>query len=220
MIHLMLCTGVEIAQKLCGYIPPSQASVMNRIAERYRSAEVLMLCPTEYCDSRSIPSVRESPYVTYPLSRHRPSFFTVASCCCPQGTSEHWGQTLILQFVSCGLASVLFRAKSPETGWLQPLVDFLSIWWDNDLSPFVSYPTTSPWVFSLENVAAVLKRKPVIWDNIHANDYTKTGCFLGPFSGRSSDLLSGWFLRAVFPFIRAVLPGLLPRPPVQRREVC
>lgn len=30
----------------------------------------------------------------------------------------------------------------------------------------------------------VLRRKPVIWDNIHANDYDQARVFLGPYSGR------------------------------------
>ena len=34
----------------------------------------------------------------------------------------------------------------------------------------------------------VLKRKPVIWDNIHANDYDQRRIFLGPFKGISLDL--------------------------------
>ncbi len=33
-------------------------------------------------------------------------------------------------------------------------------------------------------VANVLKRKPVIWDNIHANDYDQRRLFLGPYDGR------------------------------------
>ena len=33
-------------------------------------------------------------------------------------------------------------------------------------------------------VANVLKRKPIIWDNIHANDYDQRRLFLGPYDGR------------------------------------
>ena len=33
-----------------------------------------------------------------------------------------------------------------------------------------------------------LQRKPVIWDNLHANDYDMTRVFLGPYSGRSLEL--------------------------------
>uniref|UniRef100_A0A8R1TVP1 protein O-GlcNAcase n=1 Tax=Onchocerca volvulus TaxID=6282 RepID=A0A8R1TVP1_ONCVO len=36
----------------------------------------------------------------------------------------------------------------------------------------------------IRRVAAVLQRKPVIWDNLHANDYDPKRIFLGPFAGR------------------------------------
>ena len=33
-----------------------------------------------------------------------------------------------------------------------------------------------------------IQRKPIIWDNLHANDYDMTRVFLGPYSGRSLEL--------------------------------
>lgn len=36
-------------------------------------------------------------------------------------------------------------------------------------------------VESIEEVSTVLKRPPVIWDNIHANDYDPQRLFLGPY---------------------------------------
>eukprot|EP00094_Tigriopus_californicus_P009303 TCALIF_08969-PA protein Name:"Similar to SFXN2 Sideroflexin-2 (Homo sapiens)" AED:0.07 eAED:0.07 QI:8/0.66/0.57/1/0.83/0.71/7/214/1069 len=42
----------------------------------------------------------------------------------------------------------------------------------------------------------VLKRKPLIWDNLHANDYDKQRMFLGPFSGRDPQII---------PHVRGVL---------------
>ena len=54
---------------------------------------------------------------------------------------------------------------------------------------------TGPEVVSLEipvdsivNLQKVIKRKPVIWDNIHANDYDLHRMFVGPFSGRPVEL--------------------------------
>lgn len=38
---------------------------------------------------------------------------------------------------------------------------------------------------SLEHVNLVIRRKCVIWDNIHANDYDPRRVFLGPYFGRS-----------------------------------
>lgn len=45
-------------------------------------------------------------------------------------------------------------------------------------------------VESIKEVTDVIKRPPVIWDNLHANDYDQRRLFLGPYSGRSPALLS------------------------------
>lgn len=44
-------------------------------------------------------------------------------------------------------------------------------------------------VESIEEVSKILKRYPVIWDNIHANDYDQKRLFLGPYKGRSTELI-------------------------------
>ncbi|XP_049956889.1 protein O-GlcNAcase [Schistocerca serialis cubense] len=44
-------------------------------------------------------------------------------------------------------------------------------------------------VESIEEITDVLRRPPVIWDNLHANDYDQKRVFLGPYSGRSPDLI-------------------------------
>jgi hypothetical protein len=41
---------------------------------------------------------------------------------------------------------------------------------------------------SLADVAAALGRAPLIWDNLHANDYDLRRLYLGPLAGRSADL--------------------------------
>lgn len=48
----------------------------------------------------------------------------------------------------------------------------------------------------MEEVAKVFRRPPVIWDNIHANDYDPRRLFLGPYDGRSADII---------PYVRGVL---------------
>jgi len=40
----------------------------------------------------------------------------------------------------------------------------------------------------LKELAAVLKRKPLIWENLHANDYDHRRVFFGPFKGRPLDI--------------------------------
>uniref|UniRef100_A0A8C6KD79 protein O-GlcNAcase n=1 Tax=Nothobranchius furzeri TaxID=105023 RepID=A0A8C6KD79_NOTFU len=52
---------------------------------------------------------------------------------------------------------------------------------------------------SLAEVESVLQRPPLIWDNLHANDYDSRRLFLGPFKGRD-------------PQIRSHLRGLLLNP--------
>ena len=42
---------------------------------------------------------------------------------------------------------------------------------------------------SLRDVASVLKRKPVIWENFHANDYDIRRVYAGPLGGRQSDII-------------------------------
>ncbi|XP_060781651.1 protein O-GlcNAcase isoform X2 [Neoarius graeffei] len=44
-------------------------------------------------------------------------------------------------------------------------------------------------VESIEEVTKILRRSPVIWDNIHANDYDQKRLFLGPYKGRSTELI-------------------------------
>ena len=56
----------------------------------------------------------------------------------------------------------------------------------------------SKWItiHSVEEISRVLRRQPLIWDNIHANDYDPKRLFLGPYDGRSPRLV---------PYIRGVL---------------
>ncbi|KAJ8404940.1 hypothetical protein AAFF_G00333270 [Aldrovandia affinis] len=66
----------------------------------------------------------------------------------------------------------------------------------NGLLPGIEVLWTGPKVVSnnipvesIEEVSKVLKRAPVIWDNIHANDYDQKMLFLGPYKNRSTDLI-------------------------------
>jgi hypothetical protein len=40
----------------------------------------------------------------------------------------------------------------------------------------------------VKELQGLLRRKPVIWDNLHANDYDRKRFYVGPFSGRSPEL--------------------------------
>ncbi len=43
-------------------------------------------------------------------------------------------------------------------------------------------------VDSIQELIQVIKRKPIIWDNLHANDYDNQQIFFGPYSGRALEL--------------------------------
>jgi len=48
---------------------------------------------------------------------------------------------------------------------------------------------------SIQELSMVLQRAPVIWDNFHANDYDQKRLFMGPYDGRSPELIP--YLRGV-----------------------
>ena len=48
----------------------------------------------------------------------------------------------------------------------------------------------------IKQISEVFHRPPVIWDNIHANDYDQKRLFLGPYEGRPTEII---------PHIRGVL---------------
>jgi protein O-GlcNAcase/histone acetyltransferase len=64
-----------------------------------------------------------------------------------------------------------------------------------ELDPGIDVFWTGPEIISREitveharEVASVLRRKPLIWDNLHANDYDGRRFFCGPYAGRPPDL--------------------------------
>ncbi|PKU44814.1 protein o- case-like [Limosa lapponica baueri] len=66
-----------------------------------------------------------------------------------------------------------------------------------ELLPGIGVIWTGPKVVSqelsatlLEEVEGVLRRRPVIWDNLYANDYDCRRVFLGPYTGRAPGLTS------------------------------
>lgn len=59
---------------------------------------------------------------------------------------------------------------------------------DTDIDIFWTGPEIVSEEISLESILElqkVLKRKPLIWDNLHANDYDIRRIYFGPFAGRS-----------------------------------
>lgn len=70
------------------------------------------------------------------------------------------------------------------------LIQNIDILWTGD--KVISKKLT---IESMQEITETLKRPPVIWDNLHANDYDQKRVFLGPYQGRSPELIP--FLRGV-----------------------
>lgn len=72
--------------------------------------------------------------------------------------------------------------------------DYLSIV-GRELDPQIDIFWTGPEIVSAEitvshvqELARILRRKPLLWDNLHANDYDGHRFFCGPYSGRPPEL--------------------------------
>ncbi|CAI8006641.1 Protein O-GlcNAcase [Geodia barretti] len=112
----------------------AQVATANELYCHLDRPNVFLFCPTEYCESRAVPSVAKSQYL------------------------QHIGAEL------------------------DPGIDIM---WTG---PKVISKTIS--LSSIQELSGILRRPPVLWDNLHANDYDQRRLFLGPYSGRSVSLRS------------------------------
>ncbi|KAL4710813.1 hypothetical protein ACJJTC_010936 [Scirpophaga incertulas] len=117
----------------------AQVSVTNEI-HQHLGCPRFLLCPTQYCSTRAVPTVNSSEYLN------------------TLGTK---------------------LSQQIDIMWTGPKV--------------ISKTLTSE---CIEEITQVLRRPPVIWDNLHANDYDQKRMFLGPYCGRSPELI---------PLLRGVL---------------
>lgn len=107
----------------------------------------------------------------------------------------HGGTVLFCPTEYCGRMAGGDPTSSPYLGTLGAALD-----------PAVAVMWTGPEIVSpvieaegLRKVARVLRRRPVIWDNFHANDYDIRRIHAGPLGGRQDEILplvSGWFTNA------------------------
>ena len=126
------------------------------------------------------------------------------------GDIERWGS---LASAQCHVANAMFkwtRERSPgarflfcPTPYCSRMAErklggdgYLSII-GRELSPEIDIFWTGPEIISREitvahvqELQAVLRRKPLIWDNLHANDYDGRRFFCGPYAGRPLELRS------------------------------
>lgn len=121
---------------------------------------------------------------------------------------DHWGSLAAAQ---CGVSNALYRwirerqsrgrflfCPTPYCGRMaarqlggEGYLETVG----RELLPEIDIFWTGPEIISREislehiaDVASVLRRKPVIWDNLHANDYDGRRFFCGPYSGRPAGL--------------------------------
>ncbi|NXR96623.1 OGA GlcNAcase, partial [Hypocryptadius cinnamomeus] len=102
---------------------------------------------------------------------------------------QELGQPSIFLFCPTEYCSSLCSPSPSQSCYLQTI--------GQELLPGIAVIWTGPKVVSqelsaelLEEVEAVLRRRPVIWDNLYANDYDCRRVFLGPYMGRAPGLMS------------------------------
>ncbi len=95
------------------------------------------------------------------------------------------GQFFFCPTEYCGRFATPDVPDSPYLSQIgQLLDDEIQVFWTG---PEIVSETLPP--ATLREVATVLRRKPLIWDNFHANDYDIRRVYLGPYSGREPAVL-------------------------------
>lgn len=101
---------------------------------------------------------------------------------------QHLGQPEVFLFCPTDYCASFCTPNVSQSAYLhtvgEKLLQGIDILWTGP--KVVSHKIS---VESIEEVSAVLKRPPVIWDNIHANDYDPQRIYLGPFKDRPTDLI-------------------------------
>uniref|UniRef100_A0A3B4ASR8 protein O-GlcNAcase n=1 Tax=Periophthalmus magnuspinnatus TaxID=409849 RepID=A0A3B4ASR8_9GOBI len=102
---------------------------------------------------------------------------------------QHLGQPEVFLFCPTDYCASFCTPNVSQSAYLltvgEKLLQGIDILWTGP--KVVSHKIS---VESIEEVSAVLKRPPVIWDNIHANDYDPQRLFLGPYKDRPTDLIT------------------------------
>ncbi|NWX13976.1 OGA GlcNAcase, partial [Aegotheles bennettii] len=111
-----------------------------------------------------------------------------AQACVANEVYRELGQPVIFLFCPTEYCSSLCPPGPSQSGYLLTL--------GRELLPGIGVIWTGPKVVSqelsstlMEEVEGVLRRQPVIWDNLYANDYDCRRVFLGPYTGRAPGLM-------------------------------
>lgn len=123
-----------------------------------------------------------------PADKQAFSTFAHAQVAIANEVFQHLGQPKVFLFCPTDYCASFCTPNVSQSAYLhtvgEKLLPGIDILWTGP--KVVSHKIS---VESIEEVSAVLKRPPVIWDNIHANDYDPQRIFLGPYKDRPTDLI-------------------------------
>ncbi|XP_038140646.1 protein O-GlcNAcase [Cyprinodon tularosa] len=123
-----------------------------------------------------------------PADKEAFSSFAHAQIAITNEVYQHLGDAKTFLFCPTDYCAAFCSPNVPQSSYLQTvgekLLPGIDILWTGP--KVVSHKIS---VESIEEVTAVLKRPPVIWDNIHANDYDPQRMFLGPYKDRPTELI-------------------------------
>lgn len=147
---------------------------------------IVFFSVSEYCGTFCYPNVAQSPYLR-----------TVGEKLLP-GIDVLWTGNVVFSLNQIKIESwvnlvILYNVL---VYWLNFIKLQISIYYKHILRCLFFNCTSGPKVVSkdipvesIEEVSKIIRRAPVIWDNIHANDYDQKRLFLGPYKGRSTELI-------------------------------
>ncbi|XP_056135597.1 protein O-GlcNAcase [Lampris incognitus] len=123
-----------------------------------------------------------------PADKQAFSSFAHAQVAITNEVYQHLGEPETFLFCPTDYCAAFCTPNVSQSSYLhtlgEKLLPGIDVLWTGPkvVSHFIS-------VESIDEVSSVLKRAPVIWDNIHANDYDPQRLFLGPYKERPTELI-------------------------------
>ncbi|XP_077427900.1 protein O-GlcNAcase isoform X1 [Vanacampus margaritifer] len=123
-----------------------------------------------------------------PADKQAFSSFAHAQVAITNEVFQHLGEPNTFLFCPTDYCAAFCTPNVSQSSYLHTVGD--------ELLPGIDVLWTGPKVVShkisvesIEEVSSILKRAPVIWDNIHANDYDPQRIFMGPYKDRPTELI-------------------------------
>nr|XP_061792169.1 protein O-GlcNAcase [Nerophis lumbriciformis] len=123
-----------------------------------------------------------------PADKQAFSSFAHAQVAVTNEVYQHLGEPETFLFCPTDYCAAFCTPNVSQSSYLHTVGD--------ELLPGIDVLWTGPKVVShkisvesIEEVSSILKRAPVIWDNIHANDYDPQRIFMGPYKDRPTELI-------------------------------